>query len=211
MGRTSTRLPPGQDLAIARASSRSLTSTMAKPPSTSFDSMKGPSVTVTLPFLRRTVVAVCGPCSSSPPTILPDLLCSSNHCPTRAYAASASALGIFSHCSCSSADPANMMMYFIPASIFGGLSSPLHPYDEQKTRKSTRSSGAREFRLLFAEEAHDADRCVGAEGGAREVVRLDLERLIQWKIVSAPDRILDHRDREGGCSRQLPGQLVDSA
>ena len=61
MGRTSTRSPPGHDLAIASASSRSFTSTIAKPPMTSFDSMNGPSVTVTLPFLRATVVAVLGP------------------------------------------------------------------------------------------------------------------------------------------------------
>src|SRR5712692_10954125 len=82
-GRTSTMLPPGQLLAMAKASSRSLTTSTAKPPRTSLDSMNGPSVTVVLPFLRRTVVAVLGPCSSSPPTIFPDLLCSSNHWPIR--------------------------------------------------------------------------------------------------------------------------------
>ena len=43
--------------------------------------MNGPSVTVTLPFLRETVVAVLGPCSSWPPTIFPDFEYFSNHCP----------------------------------------------------------------------------------------------------------------------------------
>src|SRR5713101_5679930 len=50
--------PPGHVLAMPSASSRSLTSTIAKPPMISFASMNGPSVIVALPFLMRTVVAV---------------------------------------------------------------------------------------------------------------------------------------------------------
>src|SRR5438552_3059053 len=68
-------------LGQARASSRSLTSMSAKPPITSFDSMNGPSVTTIFPFFRDTVVAVLGPCSSSPPTTLPALVYFSNHWP----------------------------------------------------------------------------------------------------------------------------------
>src|SRR5206468_1036588 len=49
IGRTSTS-PPGQLLAIAIAASRSGTSTIRKPPTCSFDSMKGPSVTFIVPF-----------------------------------------------------------------------------------------------------------------------------------------------------------------
>src|SRR5438105_3610252 len=77
IGRIST--VPGHSLAISSASSRSLTSMRAKPPIISLDSINGPSVTVTLPFLRETVVAVLGPRSSSPPTTFPSFVYFSNH------------------------------------------------------------------------------------------------------------------------------------
>jgi len=54
-------------LAISIASSRLATSIRAKPPTVSFASMKGPSVTTLLSPLWRTVVAVVTGCSSSPP------------------------------------------------------------------------------------------------------------------------------------------------
>jgi len=70
-GRTSTLVWPGHVLAISSASSRSATSRTANPPMTSLASMKGPSTTMGLPSLNRTVVAVCVPWSSSPLMILP--------------------------------------------------------------------------------------------------------------------------------------------
>src|SRR2546428_490924 len=71
-GRTSTMPPPGHVLAMPSASSRSFTSTIAKPPMTSLASMNGPSVTTALPFLMRTVVELLGPWSSAPQVIGPD-------------------------------------------------------------------------------------------------------------------------------------------
>src|SRR5205807_9342885 len=82
-GRTSTGPPPGQPLAISMASSRSAASTTAKPPTTSLDSMKGPSVTTGLPPLKRTVVAVRTACSSSPLRSLPSCPSRPNHSPMR--------------------------------------------------------------------------------------------------------------------------------
>src|SRR4029077_18281664 len=115
IGRISTG-PPGHALAISSASSRSLTSTRAKPPMTSFASMNGPSVTVTFPFLRETVVAVLGPWSSSPPTTLPAFVYCSNHLPDSAYAAIASSRALPVSCSTCSIVPPNNRTYFIAQS-----------------------------------------------------------------------------------------------
>src|SRR5712691_10151537 len=67
----------------------------------------------------------------------------------------------------------------------------------------------RVLRLLLGQERHDADRRVVAQGGARKVARLDLQRFIKRKAVAAPDRVLDHGNGEGRRLGQLRGPLID--
>src|SRR5262252_5884919 len=71
------------------------------------------------------------------------------------------------------------------------------------------SLGPRELGLLLAQERHDSDRGVGAEGGASEVLRLDLDRLVEPEAASAEDRVFDHGDGQRRRPGQLRGQLID--
>src|SRR6185503_1301826 len=96
IGRTSTSLP-GHDFATAIAASRSGTSMSAYPPTCSFDSMNGPSLTFICPLTRRTVVAVLLFMSSSPPLMTPFAVRSPHHLPISAYFASFWAFGVLSH------------------------------------------------------------------------------------------------------------------
>src|SRR5574338_368046 len=69
-GRTSTAPPiraAGIRAAISSATSRSSASTRLKPPTCSFASTNGPSVSSMSPFTTRTVVAVSTGCNCSPP------------------------------------------------------------------------------------------------------------------------------------------------
>src|SRR5712691_1147289 len=72
-------------------------------------------------------------------------------------------------------------------------------------------SGPGEFRLLLREEAHDPNRGVRAQRSPRKVGRLDLERLVKWEIVAAPDGVFDHRDGERRRFCELGGPLVDGS
>ena len=98
-GRTSTASPshasPGQPWAIAITSASDATSTTMNPPICSFVSANGPSV---MPFLR-TVFAVRGQSSSSPPAIRPAAPCSRNQARVASISASLSSAEPFSHAS----------------------------------------------------------------------------------------------------------------
>src|SRR6266545_5087276 len=160
----------------------------------SLASMNGPSMTMGLPSRNWTVVAVWGPMSSCPSTNLPRRKWSANHSPARAYAAATS--GFFARSS-SSIVPANnstyFMTYLLPPTTNG---------------KSSIRLGTGEFRLLLAEERHDADGGVRAQGGSREVLGLDLQRLVETDVPTAADGVLDHGD--GKCRRfgEPAGQIV---
>src|SRR5439155_19439158 len=69
------------------------------------------------------------------------------------------------------------------------------------------SLGPGELRLLLAQERHDADRGVRAQGGTGKVLRLDLEPFVRPQVVSTTDRVLDHRDGKRRRPREPGGQL----
>src|SRR5207253_5128056 len=174
---------------------------MAKPPMISLDSMNGPSVTMGLPSLYRTVVAVWGPFNCSPPTILPARLYSSNHYSASFMPAAISSAGMVSKRSWSSMVPTKSSTYFIATSSM---------HDEQGGHESTASRPG-ELSLLLAQERHDPNRRVGAQRGPGKVLRLDLERLLQPQVVAAPDGVLEHRDGERRGPRQPARQTITRA
>src|SRR5205823_5671149 len=80
--------------------------------------------------------------------------------------------------------------------------------DECRARKSTASRPG-VLGLLLAEERHDADRGVRGQGGAGEVLGLDVQRIVQAQVVPTPDRVLDHGDGDRGGFGQPAGELAD--
>src|SRR4029079_8673111 len=74
---------------------------ISSPPRSSFVSAYGPSVTATLPFLKRRLTVASGPCSPSPETQCPFFLSVSSYAKQRSIIASCSAGGIVPHFSAS--------------------------------------------------------------------------------------------------------------
>src|SRR5438094_2161724 len=159
--------------------------------------MNGPSVTVTLPFLRETVVAVLGPCSSWPPTIFPDFEYFSNHCPDFSWSAIV----------CSRAAPSS---WFAPSIVPPNNRTYFMAYLLPSTTKSAIRNRLRagDLRLLLAQKRHDADRGVHAQGRAGEVFGLDVQRVVQAEVLAPPNRVLDHRDRKRRRLGEPAGELL---
>src|SRR2546429_4995447 len=114
-------------------------------------SMNGPSVTMGLPSLNRTVVAVSGPFSCSPPTILPSRLYSSNHLSAAFMPAASWSGGMFSNRVWSSMVPTKSRTYVTFNLLYKHRRTATPEFDRLR---------AGEFRFLLAQQRHDADRAV---------------------------------------------------